>query len=111
MALGPTSRFGGVPEWLKGADCKSAGVRLRWFESNPLHQSDYIDVSVTFVIIALHNAVRNRSRCAGFCAFFGAEICHRLIQMTVRIAWSSVSNEDRGLRWSRLFEQVPGRTS
>ena len=31
--------FGGVPEWLKGADCKSAGARLRWFESNPLHQN------------------------------------------------------------------------
>ena len=30
-------RHGGVPEWLKGADCKSAGARLRWFESNPLH--------------------------------------------------------------------------
>ena len=29
--------IGGVPEWLKGADCKSAGARLRWFESNPLH--------------------------------------------------------------------------
>ena len=29
---------GRVPEWLKGADCKSAGVRLRWFESNPFHQ-------------------------------------------------------------------------
>src|SRR5260364_371174 len=28
---------GGVPEWLKGADCKSVGLRLRWFESNPLH--------------------------------------------------------------------------
>ena len=28
---------GGVPEWLKGADCKSARVRLRWFESSPLH--------------------------------------------------------------------------
>ena len=28
---------GGVPEWLKGTDCKSVGVRLRWFESNPLH--------------------------------------------------------------------------
>ena len=27
-----------MPEWLKGADCKSADVRLRWFESNPLHQ-------------------------------------------------------------------------
>jgi hypothetical protein len=24
---------GGVPEWPNGADCKSAGVRLRWFES------------------------------------------------------------------------------
>jgi hypothetical protein len=25
--------IGGVPEWPNGADCKSAGVRLRWFES------------------------------------------------------------------------------
>ncbi|GBR00043.1 hypothetical protein AA102526_2008 [Asaia lannensis NBRC 102526] len=32
------SRPGEMPEWLKGADCKSAGVRLRWFESNSLHQ-------------------------------------------------------------------------
>jgi hypothetical protein len=38
LALVPASRRGGVPERLKGADCKSAGVRLRWFESNPLHQ-------------------------------------------------------------------------
>ena len=30
--------FGGVPEWLKGADCKSAAVSLRRFESFPLHQ-------------------------------------------------------------------------
>ena len=28
---------GGVPEWLKGADCKSAGGRLRRFESYPHH--------------------------------------------------------------------------
>ena len=28
---------GGVPEWLKGADCKSVGLRLRRFESYPLH--------------------------------------------------------------------------
>ena len=28
---------GGVPEWLKGTGCKPVGVRLRWFESNPLH--------------------------------------------------------------------------
>src|SRR5690606_36200633 len=32
------ARFGGVPEWLKGTDCKSVGARLRWFESSPLHQ-------------------------------------------------------------------------
>jgi hypothetical protein len=29
--------FGEVPEWPKGADCKSAGVSLRRFESSPLH--------------------------------------------------------------------------
>ena len=29
--------IGGVPERLKGAVCKIAGLRLRWFESNPLH--------------------------------------------------------------------------
>src|SRR3954464_13876263 len=28
---------GEVPEWPKGADCKSAAVRLRRFESCPLH--------------------------------------------------------------------------
>ena len=32
-------RLGGVPEWLKGADCKSVGLRLRWFESSLLHQT------------------------------------------------------------------------
>src|ERR1700674_3157748 len=29
---------GEVPEWTKGADCKSAGLCLRRFESFPLHQ-------------------------------------------------------------------------
>ena len=28
---------GEVPEWTKGADCKSAADRLRRFESSPLH--------------------------------------------------------------------------
>jgi hypothetical protein len=28
---------GEVAEWLKAADCKSAGFILRWFESSPLH--------------------------------------------------------------------------
>jgi hypothetical protein len=31
-------RGGEVPEWPKGADCKSAAVGLRRFESSPLHQ-------------------------------------------------------------------------
>ena len=29
---------GGLPEWPKGADCKSAGLCLRWFESTTLHR-------------------------------------------------------------------------
>ena len=28
---------GEVPKWPNGADCKSAGLCLRWFESTPLH--------------------------------------------------------------------------
>ena len=28
---------GEVPKWSNGADCKSAGLCLRWFESIPLH--------------------------------------------------------------------------
>jgi uracil DNA glycosylase len=33
------SRFAGeVAEWLMAADCKSALLRVRWFESSPLHQ-------------------------------------------------------------------------
>ena len=35
-------RHGGVPEWLKGADCKSVGLRLRWFESNLLHHGEWV---------------------------------------------------------------------
>src|SRR5207249_10199939 len=30
---------GGVPEWPKGADCKSAGVSLRRFEPFPHHSA------------------------------------------------------------------------
>ena len=32
--------YGQIPEWPNGADCKSAGVRLRWFESIFAHRSD-----------------------------------------------------------------------
>ena len=30
---------GEVAEWLMAADCKSALLRVRWFESSPLHHS------------------------------------------------------------------------
>src|SRR5690242_13330752 len=33
-----TGNFGGIPKRPTGADCKSAGLRLRWFESTSLHQ-------------------------------------------------------------------------
>ena len=35
------AKKGQIPEWPNGADCKSAGLRLRWFESIFAHnQSD-----------------------------------------------------------------------
>ncbi len=33
-----------MPEWLKGADCKSAGLRLRWFEPSPAHHFSFSGV-------------------------------------------------------------------
>src|ERR1051326_7872318 len=37
LFTGIAGGYGGVPEWLKRADCKSAGVSLRRFESFPHH--------------------------------------------------------------------------
>ena len=33
LSFATLKRLGQIPEWPNGADCKSAGVRLRWFES------------------------------------------------------------------------------
>jgi hypothetical protein len=30
---------GRIPKWPTGADCKSAGLRLHWFESSSYHHS------------------------------------------------------------------------
>ena len=38
-------RFGQVPKWPKGADCKSAGLCLPRFESLPAHQTALVWVS------------------------------------------------------------------
>ena len=35
--LGWSANIGKVPEWPNGADCKSAGYYLRWFESISSH--------------------------------------------------------------------------
>ena len=35
---------GEVAEWLMAADCKSALLRVRWFESSPLHQRNDVDL-------------------------------------------------------------------
>jgi hypothetical protein len=36
------NRSGRLPKWPTGADCKSAGLRLRWFESITYHHSFFI---------------------------------------------------------------------
>ena len=50
-------RLGGVPEWLKGADCKSVGLRLRWFESSLLHQVNRVDEFSTVGVVATPRSV------------------------------------------------------
>ena len=37
--------FGRIPEWPNGADCKSAGFYLRWFESIFSHINFYAEVA------------------------------------------------------------------
>jgi hypothetical protein len=39
-----------VPEWPKGADCKSAGVSLRWFESIPRHHYNFVSAGVAQLV-------------------------------------------------------------
>src|SRR5208282_4255066 len=81
LAIERVSRRGGVPEWLKGTDCKSVGARLRWFESNPLHSAKYYDISSGCRSFGSYDDGRNRLACAGFCAGLGAEIGHCVVQV------------------------------
>ncbi len=37
LEVGQVDNNGKLPEWPNGADCKSAGLRLRWFESITSH--------------------------------------------------------------------------
>ncbi len=38
-----STRLGRIPEWPNGADCKSAGLYLRWFESIFAHATTIIN--------------------------------------------------------------------
>src|SRR5882672_4731059 len=44
--LGPNSP-GRLPKWPTGADCKSAGLRLRWFESITYHHFPVFELRFT----------------------------------------------------------------
>ena len=61
---------GWVPEWLKGADCKSAGFGLRWFEPTPIHH-----VVCAHVVLRLNDRIPSteRPRAARFVA--GPQVC------------------------------------
>jgi hypothetical protein len=41
---------GVVPEWPKGADCKSASVSFRWFESTPRHHFLFVSAGVAQLV-------------------------------------------------------------
>ena len=78
----PAAR-GGVPEWLKGTDCKSVGLRLRWFKSNPLHQSFQCLRMAFLKRIANTQGIKQIHFCPRIC---GAAFAHRAFRLTVRLA-------------------------
>src|SRR5215469_18090479 len=41
LTMPPFASVGRLPKWPTGADCKSAGLRLRWFESITYHHPNY----------------------------------------------------------------------
>ena len=45
------SAFGQVAEWLKAADCKSVLIRVRWFESIPVHHKRGSNQNYLFFIL------------------------------------------------------------
>jgi hypothetical protein len=53
---------GEVPEWPKGADCKSAGVSLRRFESSPLHRHEALSMHAGIAQLARASAFQAEGR-------------------------------------------------
>src|SRR5258706_13128914 len=44
---------GRIPKWPTGADCKSAGLRLRWFESSSYHHFSSVDLDFSLFQIRI----------------------------------------------------------
>ena len=53
---------GWIPEWPNGADCKSAGLRLRWFESISTH----ITKEMNFLTTVTTRTESTREGCSFF---------------------------------------------
>ena len=77
---------GEVPEWPKGADCKSAGVSLRRFESSPLHMKcgDHHVASIDAGIAQLARASAFQAEGRGFESRFPLQITSRETEVTLR---------------------------
>jgi hypothetical protein len=66
MAYCAARGVGRLPKWPTGADCKSAGLRLRWFESITYHHLSILDFRFG---IADFQASLSKSTCVGFSEF------------------------------------------
>src|SRR5690348_175325 len=69
--------FGGIPKRPTGADCKSAGLRLRWFESTSLHQFH-----------KLHQVSRRWVRTTGSTNLSGTNLNSRRLAPKGRVSWT-----------------------
>ena len=52
----PANKQGQLPEWPNGADCNSAGLRLRWFESITAHAKRRFSMRSVFFLF--HSALQ-----------------------------------------------------
>jgi hypothetical protein len=106
-----------MPEWLKGADCKSASVSLRWFESISTHHVEFQRLrepkGSLFVVSSIGGGSAMVPLCGesnGFCGKFAENPCdavgtfNKLVlglspSLVIALSMSCVS-------WSRACSQM-----
>src|SRR6266480_4215970 len=98
-----TSASGRIPKWPTGADCKSAGLRLRWFESSSYHHSR--TPSETAI---LTNKIRHcvKIRSLRILRFGAVAVSCRLFQNDARKVIHKAYKVD-----GKSFEQKAGRSA